>query len=89
MKWDYSNYEEHSAVVEKLAATAAEMAAFISAQPDEYWDAPTPLKLPGGSPQIPPAHVVLHVCTHHFHHKGQCAALSRLLSKPNPDTDIM
>jgi uncharacterized damage-inducible protein DinB len=88
-EWDYSQYQEVDAVAAKLSATAAEMAAFIEEQPDVYWDEPIAVPMPGGTPHIAPAHVVLHVCTHHFHHKGQCAAMFRLLGQPNPDTDIM
>jgi uncharacterized damage-inducible protein DinB len=35
-----------------------------------------------------PAFILLHACTHHFHHKGQAAAICRLLGNPAPDTDI-
>ena len=35
-----------------------------------------------------PAFILLHVCTHAFHHKGQAVAICRLLGAPAPDTDI-
>jgi len=31
---------------------------------------------------------ILHVLTHHFHHKGQIVAMCRLLGQPCPDTDL-
>lgn len=36
----------------------------------------------------PPAYILLHVITHSFHHKGQVAAMLRLLGYPAPDTDM-
>ena len=35
-----------------------------------------------------PAFIVLHVITHAFHHKGQIAAMLRILGHPAPDTDL-
>jgi uncharacterized damage-inducible protein DinB len=39
-------------------------------------------------PHRSPAFILLHVITHGFHHKGQLAAMFRLLGHPTPDTDI-
>jgi len=39
-------------------------------------------------PHRPPAYILLHVITHAFHHKGQMAAMLRLLGYPAPDTDM-
>ncbi len=35
-----------------------------------------------------PAFILLHVVTHAFHHKGQMAAIFRLLGHPAPDSDL-
>lgn len=35
-----------------------------------------------------PAYVLLHVLTHAFHHKGQVAAMFRILGYPIGDTDL-
>jgi len=47
-------------------------------------------KLPPGwiGPLRSPAFILLHVCTHAFHHKGQVAAMLRILGCPLPDTDL-
>jgi uncharacterized damage-inducible protein DinB len=39
-------------------------------------------------PPRSPAFILLHVFTHAFHHKGQIAAMLRLLGHPAPDTDL-
>jgi uncharacterized damage-inducible protein DinB len=33
-------------------------------------------------------HILLHVITHTFHHKGQVVAMLRVLGHPAPDTDL-
>jgi uncharacterized damage-inducible protein DinB len=35
-----------------------------------------------------PAFILLHIVTHTFHHKGQVAAMLRILGYPTPDTDL-
>jgi uncharacterized damage-inducible protein DinB len=35
-----------------------------------------------------PAFILLHVITHAFHHKGQIAAMLRIVGYPAPDTDL-
>jgi uncharacterized damage-inducible protein DinB len=47
-------------------------------------------RLPEGwmGPRRSPAFIVLHVLTHAFHHKGQLAAMFRMLGHPAPDTDL-
>jgi uncharacterized damage-inducible protein DinB len=35
-----------------------------------------------------PAHILHHVLTHAFHHKGQIVAMCRALGHPAPDTDL-
>lgn len=36
-----------------------------------------------------PAEVLHHILTHAYHHKGQIAAMCRLLGHPTPDTDLL
>jgi uncharacterized damage-inducible protein DinB len=36
-----------------------------------------------------PAHVIHHVLTHAFHHKGQIVSMCRMLGHPAPDTDVL
>jgi leucyl aminopeptidase len=40
-----------------------------------------------GPPRCP-AFILQHLCTHAFHHKGQIAAMCRILGHPLPDTDL-
>jgi uncharacterized damage-inducible protein DinB len=39
-------------------------------------------------PPRSPAFILQHICTHAFHHKGQIAAMCRILSHPLADTDL-
>lgn len=39
-------------------------------------------------PPRSPAFILQHICTHAFHHKGQIAAMCRILGHPLPDTDL-
>jgi len=36
-----------------------------------------------------PAHVIHHVLTHAFHHKGQIVSMCRMLGYPAPETDLL
>jgi uncharacterized damage-inducible protein DinB len=36
-----------------------------------------------------PAHVIHHLLTHAFHHKGQIVSMCRILGHPAPDTDLL
>ena len=61
-----------------LAALSAEALHEVPTHVGEDW--------PG--PPRAPAFIVLHLMTHHCHHKGQMAAMCRLLGHPAPDTDL-
>lgn len=39
-------------------------------------------------PERTPSFILHHVITHAFHHKGQIAAMCRILGHPLPDTDL-
>src|SRR5262249_26734679 len=39
-------------------------------------------------PPRSPAFILQHICTHAFNHKGQIAAMCRMLGHPLPDTDL-
>ena len=61
-----------------LEALTEEQLNIIPAEPRPGWT---------GEPRTP-AFIVLHVITHMFHHKGQVAAMLRILGYPPPDTDL-
>jgi uncharacterized damage-inducible protein DinB len=78
-------------------AALAESKARVSATTLEYIDGLTPLELNAEIAVLPddwvgpprsPAFILLHVLTHAFHHKGQMAAMLRMLRYPAPDTDL-
>ena len=49
---------------------------------------PIEMRYPGGGFHTSPTWIVLHMATHGFHHKGQIAAMCRLLGHPLPDLDL-
>lgn len=67
-------------------ATAAATAAWLARTPDADLAAARPCAVWGGRTlELTPGHVVMRVVTHLFQHKGQLAAMSRLLGHPVPD----
>ena len=78
-------------------AAIIESKARVSAATLEYIDGLTPLELNAEIAILPddwvgparsPAFILLHVLTHAFHHKGQMAAMLRMLGYPAPDSDL-
>lgn len=63
--------------------------AYLVALTEEQLNTVLPEPQPGwaGEPRTP-AFILLHVITHMFHHKGQVAAMLRILGYPPPDTDL-
>jgi len=63
--------------------------AYLSKLTEEQLNSNTELRFPDGDVAIrTPALVLHHVVTHAFHHKGQMAAMCRLLGHPVRDTDL-
>lgn len=62
---------------------------YLSGLSDEQLNTNTELHFADGGVAIrTPALVIHHFLTHAFHHKGQIAAMCRLLGHPAPDTDL-
>jgi uncharacterized damage-inducible protein DinB len=63
--------------------------AYLSTLTDQRLNVDAELHFPDGGVSVrTPALVLHHVLTHAFHHKGQIAAMCRVLGHPNPDTDL-
>lgn len=63
--------------------------AYLSGLSDRQLNADTELHFPDGDLAIrTPALIVHHFLTHAFHHKGQIAAMCRVLGHPLADTDL-
>jgi len=66
--------------------SAAATAAWLARTPDAELATPRPFVVWGGRTLVlTPAHVAMRMVTHIFQHKGQLAAMSRLLGRPVPE----
>jgi uncharacterized damage-inducible protein DinB len=62
---------------------------YLSRLTDPQLNTSTTLHFPDGDTAVrTPALILHHMLTHAFHHKGQIAAMCRLLGHPAPDTDL-
>ena len=62
---------------------------YLSRLTNEELNRDTELHFPDGEITVrTPALVLHHVLTHAFHHKGQIAAMCRMLNRPMRDTDL-
>jgi uncharacterized damage-inducible protein DinB len=62
---------------------------YLARQTDDRLNSETVLHFPDGDVgRRTPALVLHHVLTHAFHHKGQIAAMCRMLGHPLGDTDL-
>lgn len=67
----------------------AQTIAYLSGLTEGQLNSGTELRFPDGATAVrTPAFVLHHVLTHAYHHKGQIAAMCRLLGHPAPDTDL-
>lgn len=77
--------EDVEALEALRAPIAASTAAYLGRTSDVELNRPRALILWGGVERtLMPAHVIVRVVTHHYDHKGQVAAMCRLLGHPIP-----
>jgi uncharacterized damage-inducible protein DinB len=68
---------------------AAQTLDYLSRLSEQQLNTPIQLRFPGRDAWVrTPALILHHMLTHAFHHKGQIAAMCRLLGHPAPDTDL-
>ena len=88
-EWRSSEYRTLESLLESKSAVVADTQEFIRSLTAEELNAVRYNVAPEWiGPPRSPAFVVHHVITHAFHHKGQIAAMFRLLGSPAPDTDL-
>ncbi len=62
---------------------------YLSSLTDQQLNSDVDLRFPDGDfARRTPALVLHHVLTHAFHHKGQIAAMCRIVGRPIADTDL-
>lgn len=67
----------------------AQTLTYLAGISDRQVNTNTTLHFPHGETRVrTPALILHHMLTHAFHHKGQIAAMCRLLGHPAPDTDL-
>ncbi len=67
----------------------AQTSAYLANISEQQLNTPTQIRFPGRDAKFQtPALILHHMLTHAFHHKGQIAAMCRLLGHPAPDTDL-
>jgi uncharacterized damage-inducible protein DinB len=89
VRLDAGNYPDVNSVAQAKHRVMAITRAWLDEVSEEELGreiAPLPPEWVG--PPRTPAFIVLHIVTHAFHHKGQMAAMFRLLGHPAPDTDL-
>jgi uncharacterized damage-inducible protein DinB len=89
--WVATEYSTVAAIDERRREVAATTVAYLSGLTDAELDSPIRLHWPERSVEItdrPRAFYVHHALTHTFHHKGQIAALCRLLGHSMGTTDL-
>jgi uncharacterized damage-inducible protein DinB len=78
--------------VEEIKARFAEVAArtldYLAGLRDDELMTPQHITHHWGELDIAPAHMLCHIVTHAFHHKGQVVAMCRILGYPPPETDL-
>jgi uncharacterized damage-inducible protein DinB len=62
---------------------------WLLGETDESLNAPRAVTEDGRTHEGIPAEMLLHLMTHAYHHKGQIAAMCRLLGHPAPPTDMV
>ncbi|GEM_PF-389488 len=87
--WDYDGLDDYAELRARYADTISGTRSFLEGLTAPELLKPRVIELSaGGSIEISPARMLMHIVTHGFHHKGQAAAICRLLGYPTPETDL-
>jgi|CXWL01.1.fsa_nt_gi uncharacterized damage-inducible protein DinB len=89
--WSAGDFPSVTVIDDRRRVVMAATRAYLEAITDPELNAPITLVWPERSVEIadrPVAFYLLHAITHAFHHKGQVAALCRLLGHPMGPTDL-
>lgn len=85
----YDGFDSVDEIIARYQATAAATREFFNSLSAGELLLPRRVEWSNGDGiDITPAKMLIHVCTHGFHHKGQVAAMSRVLGYPPPETDL-
>ncbi len=88
-RWDPESFNSTDALAAAKASVASETASYVNRLSIDQLNREIDTCLPEWvGPKRSPACIILHIVTHAFHHKGQIAAMLRLLGHPAPDTDL-
>ena len=88
VEWNKEAFSDIEALREALHGVEQRTREYLESLHDEQLTEPVTMSYEGGSFTTAPAWIILHMVTHGFHHKGQCAAMCRMLGSPTPDTDL-
>lgn len=88
-RWVYTDFPEVALLQEAKQQVVADTTKYVDGLSDAQLNtvlAEIPTNWAG--PPRSPAFILHHVATHAFHHKGQVAAMFRMLGHPISDTDL-
>lgn len=89
VSWNYHEYTDVASIWTAYQPVARQTRDWISSMPEAELNAPLRLRFSASATaQATPAGILHHVLTHGFHHKGQAAAMCRILGHPAPETDL-
>ena len=87
--WELDNFPDLPALAAAKREVAAATQAYLQSVSEVQLNTTLEkVSLDWVGPPRSPAFVLQHICTHAFHHKGQIAAMCRMLGHPLPDTDL-
>jgi uncharacterized damage-inducible protein DinB len=87
--WRASRFSSVAKIEAARVKVRAHTIAYLKRMKDSQLHSEIVLSSPGmGSETGSRAFYLHHALTHHFHHKGQVAAMCRILGHPCPETDL-
>jgi len=88
--WSISEYPAVQDAKVLQGEVRSETSAYLSGITEQHLNKEITLRFYNGFEMTAtPAHVIHHVLTHAFHHKGQIVSMCRMLGYPAPETDLL